>query len=545
MGIRMDLVADILSVRNYGPQLSTEVGRILVETHGLSPAAARQRISRASPEVSRLAYLPFSRNARFLYLEKDFGSDQYWRNLIKALQENNSCYGLALAALRMRGGIVLKEHFSIVCGAPMRQAKHLSPETIAERLIKASLIKEFDIPGVGNCLALIQGPDQYDSQAGDLRARHIVESILLEAVKDWIRKLGIGSYDKVKIRDDPDAPKIASFAWDLTAPSYLGGLMTIGSGVINPGFIACDVCLNGTINEVGLKPFIYKVQTLRSLGNVGRCIQIFVANRYTKAAFILAKKNGIIPATPESLFGIEVAEGLVQLSTLLRTAAGAAINPIAFDELFSKLGKIEGAAKNLRGALFEFVAAEIVRDQLSSNVRMNIIIKNRSGKKAEIDIVAQVGSRDIYFIECKGYLPSASVPEEYVKKWLTESVPNIHKYAIEHPDWSRLNLNFEFWSTGRLTDASVAMIENMASKVSPNKYTLKLRNGNEIRDLAYKTKNKELINVLDKHFINHPLSRIDGGNDPAQRIRNSKKELRETLAEDFPEGDDIEDFDDF
>ncbi|MFZ2326777.1 MAG: hypothetical protein WAW73_07660 [Rhodoferax sp.] len=67
------------------------------------------------------------------------------------------------------------EHFPIACGAPLRQSKHLSPETIFQRLQKAQLLDSYDVPGVGSCIALVQGPDRYDAGSEDIRARLIGE----------------------------------------------------------------------------------------------------------------------------------------------------------------------------------------------------------------------------------------------------------------------------------------------------------------------------------------------------------------------------------
>jgi hypothetical protein len=115
-----DLVEELLRIN--GPSLSTDLAARLQKIHGHSPAAARKRISRPSANVKRLAYLPFRRNARFLYLKSDFGSPKYWENLIHALLANKSAYGLALSALQQRGGIIPAKHFLIACGAPRQDA---------------------------------------------------------------------------------------------------------------------------------------------------------------------------------------------------------------------------------------------------------------------------------------------------------------------------------------------------------------------------------------------------------------------------------------
>src|SRR5438105_145469 len=86
-----------------GPSLSSEVAAELGLRAKMAPAAARQRLSRAHGNVRKLAGVPFPRNARFMYLEQQYGSPEYWNNLAAALIANNSALGYAIAALRQRG----------------------------------------------------------------------------------------------------------------------------------------------------------------------------------------------------------------------------------------------------------------------------------------------------------------------------------------------------------------------------------------------------------------------------------------------------------
>jgi hypothetical protein len=183
-----DLVETILKVR--GPALSSEVARVLVEKYGLSATAARKRVSRRTSGVRQLGYITFPRNARFLYLVSDFGSPKYWENLIEALLETRSAYGLALASFQQRNGIMPSAHFPGACGSPIRQQRHISAETIINRLIQAKLVGDYEIPGLGRCYGLLEGPDRYDDGEHHIRARLIAEDILLKAVKTWLQRLG-------------------------------------------------------------------------------------------------------------------------------------------------------------------------------------------------------------------------------------------------------------------------------------------------------------------------------------------------------------------
>lgn len=91
-----------------------------------------------------------------------------------------------------------------------------------ERLQAMHLVECGDVIGLGPCVALTAGGNFEDLDDARLKARLTTEKILLLAVRDCARKLGIGSYEKIALRDDAGGPpRVGTFAWDLTGPSYL------------------------------------------------------------------------------------------------------------------------------------------------------------------------------------------------------------------------------------------------------------------------------------------------------------------------------------
>jgi hypothetical protein len=492
-----------------GPCLSGDVVRILVSTHGMSATAARQRIARRPDDIKALRNLPFPRNAQFLYLKDEYGSPEFWRALVKALKSSSPSYAGALGALSVRGGIMPKQHFLIACGAPLKLTRHMSPETIVQGLVGVGLLEEREVDGVGPCIAFAKRSAAYFEQPiADMKARLIVEGIMLNAVKQWARNLAIGSYDRFETRDAGSLPQVGMFAWDLAAPSYLSGLRGAMSngGPPKPGFIVCDILLGHLQTDSGLLPFIRKCKTVRSLRNVGRCLYIFVAERYADSAFKTARSSGIIPATPQSLFGEELAAAFIELAKVLKQAATVAVDPEKFDWLFNQLGKIEGAALSLRGALFEFVVADVVRKLWGAQVTLNYKFRDAGQEIAEVDVLAVVTGRMIHFIECKGQAPHQTLDDEEVKKWLTERVPTVRRKALEHPDWKNLDMHFELWTSGGLSADATERIAKARSSISPRKYTVLHRSGAEIGALAASLNDEPLKRVLQTHFLEHPLS---------------------------------------
>lgn len=506
----MDPISEFLEIN--GPALSSDIARHLICEKGMSPAAARKRVSRGGQDLKRLQGLVFPHKASFVYLNHQFASHEYWDNLTDALIVTNSAYGFAIAALRQRGGIVSERQFSIVCGSPVRQQRQLSPETILARLRNANLVRIETVPGIGDCVALIQRDGEYRPEPELMRARLITEGIVLAAVKDWLRNLGIASYDKVALRTDEDLPRVGTFVWDLSAPCYLGHMVrTKADGRLTPGFIACDIYHGEEMTEAGVAPFIRKCTMLRALRKVGPCMQILLAERFTPGAFRMLKSCGVIPATPKSLFGEEIAEALSELTSVLHRAAHSAIDPARFEILFSKLSKIDGATSQLRGTLFEFMSGEIARLTIASDIRLNQNFQAPSKEghtdaRAEADVVAVDRNKLVTLIECKGYSPWATVPEAEFDRWLEHNVPTCYAALRRHPDFSKLALHFEFWSTAALSDESLAKFERAKAAIRPTRYTIDLKLGPDVRKTIKGTRDKGLLTAFDKHFVRDEMT---------------------------------------
>ncbi|WP_052486031.1 hypothetical protein [Ralstonia solanacearum] len=268
--------------------------------------------------------------------------------------------------------------------------------------------------------------------------------------------------------------------------------------------------LGTAVTATHLKPFITKCQTLRSLKRVGRCLQIFVSEGYEPEAFKLAKATGVIPATPASLFGEDVAAALTALTDLLSETFLCPDILGRLDVVFSRLGKIEGAAINLRGALFEFIVAEVVRRSfVSSDVRMNEIFRDDQGRKAEVDVLVVRRDHSVRFIECRGYKPGGTVPDELVERWLNGRIPLLRTAALAERFWQGHDLVFEFWTTGQLSHEALAKVAQAQATVRPGKYTLKLVDGVALKELAKSIGDASLLKTLNEHFFEHPLETVD------------------------------------
>ncbi|HEY3796708.1 MAG TPA: hypothetical protein VGL58_00010 [Caulobacteraceae bacterium] len=497
-------------LKEIGPSLSGRICKEL-EAGGLSSAAARQRISRVRHPVNRLGGLIFPKGAKFLYLDSQRNTRPYWEALIREAQESSPAYAAALAGLLSRGGVVPLRNFPIVCGSPIRQAGHLAAATILDRLTQADLVRIIDVVGIGECVSLGEAFYLRAQDDAALRARLLAEKVLISAVKDWVRKLGVASYDTIRTRDDnEEIPKVGTFAWDLSGPSYLRHMVrrSDSSGRPVPGFFVCDLGFGEHFDEAAVAAFVRKCETVGALKKLPPIWSMLVAESFSREAFNTGRSHGVMMATPDTLFGKQVAEGLRQLvDALTRAAAIAVARPEAVGQIFDNLSRIEGAAINLRGPLFEMIVGHCVVKVDGGSIDIGRKVLDRTtGKKLDVDVFRVKGDTEVWAYECKGYQPSEVVKLAAVEHWLTERVARIHDELRFEDRFQSADFHYEFWTTGDFAPDALARLEE--AKANTKRYTVGWRDGPAVREYASRVRHKEVLKMLDDHYFNHPIARL-------------------------------------
>lgn len=488
-------------LKSSGPHLSTTVAEHLCSYLGISSAAARQRVSRSKGSVKRLGVLPFPRKARFLYLEEQFASPWYWQNLREALRDNTTAYGYALAALLARDGMCLERYFPIICGAPDKQKGHLSASTVLERLLDAGLVERIASNGL-SLISIRRDAETTRKKIPAFLARLEVEKLLIENVEVWLKNLNFVSYGSVRTRYDKELPKVGTYSWDVSAPSYLNPMLKRSKeGAFTPGFWVCDVFLGKSLSANGASTFLRKCQNTRALRSLAPSMQMLVAYKFSAEAFSLLKKNGVIPATVRNLFGRESEKVLKEL---IRTLASAYRNSIDSEELDRVLNELKRQKNNLgtlKGTLFELLVRDVMRANVSGvlSIVVGHISKLDGGKEAETDVV--VHSKDgVRFIETKAYNPYHPLPDAEVDRWLDHNIPTVTKFARLQSAWRNEKLTFEIWSTAPLSADSIARIED-AKKRNVRRYSIVVKQADEIRVEFKNTRDKGLQKLLKNHFL--------------------------------------------
>ena len=489
----------ILSIT--GPCLSSELAETLVKNFGLTPSAARKRISRSSENIHKLSYIVFPHRSRFVYLTKEYASRKFWGNLYAAMRKENSSYYMAINALVKRGGMIKKSHFGIVCGSPIRQKNHISYESLLASLMKSEIVKEIS----NNQEEIYLYLNEYEDNKYTLLERQeqieLVEGIMLEQSRTWLKQLGMVSYGKSKIMgEDIINPRVGTFEWHITGPSYIHPLPQTTMQKKQPGFIACDINVNPTSTTDDINCFIKKMEMTASMKKIGRCIFIYISNSYTKDALHLAKSKGVMALTFNNVFGKRNSSSVEKISQIL---SGSLKKVAAADEILTltkELNERNGLTKNLKGKLFEHLCAEIKR-RLSNNPTILIgrEYKSFDGEVAESDVTSISHDMEISFIECKGIKRGSLLDESEVDKWLDKRIPTLLSYCKTHPDYVNIKKKFELWVTGDLSEESRNKIKTFDEK-SKN-YSIEIKGPVELYNMVKEINDKPMKQVLISYFL--------------------------------------------
>ena len=82
----------------------------------------------------------------------------------------------------------------------------------------------------------------------------------------------------ISVRDRGKLPQVGQFAWDLTGPCYLAGMVSYMKKQIVPAFLAADIVLDHSVSLAGLRPFFSKWGSLQAQKRKARFQPMMVAD---------------------------------------------------------------------------------------------------------------------------------------------------------------------------------------------------------------------------------------------------------------------------
>jgi hypothetical protein len=265
------------------------------------------------------------------------------------------------------------------------------------------------------------------------------------------------------------------------------------------------------MDEHSIQFFIRKVQMLRASSNSGDALAILVAPGFTGKALSAGHAAGVVLATPENLFGHKVGTAIQSLVVTLKNAAAVATtNPEKLASLIDDLSEIEGAAVNMRGVLFELIAAYLARaDAVSVDVGITARDPD-TGKMADIDVLKVRSKAECIGIECKGKHPGGVVTDDEVADWLRR-IPTFRAHLVGEKRFREAAISFEIWTTGTFTADALALLG--AEKQKRTKTPIAWKDGVQVAEIAKAAKEKAIREALYEHFLRHPLSSTGAGTD--------------------------------
>ena len=488
-------------LRDIGPARTGRLVTALTQSLNSSPQAARQRLSRTDVPILRHSEVLPKREA-FFYLTDQHNSERYWENLLRDLREANTIYACAIDGLAARGGIVPVDEFHVVSGAPINLRKQVPSVVVAKTLIELGVMEEKSIGDLGRCYVA-----KYEGVTSPLtlqmfRSRRLVEGVMLDGLRMWMRRNGVGSSDKIAIRGEDHRLLVGQFKWDLTGPSYLLPLRREG---ILHGFVVADVFCEYQMNALHIRYFLRKVQTYQQTSNSGLLFPILMGRGFTSDAIKEGRKAGLMLTTPRNLFGMHVAEALDELlQTLQDATTKATVNDEHLYDLLGRLSDIEGRAGNVRGILFELMTAYIASREFGGTINVGVSHTDTAdGRSADLDVVCIPASNTVHLIECKGKGPGRTVSLKEVEKWLGK-LSVMQDYVANQGDLRERSQNYAFWTTGKFDDDALAKLNQ--EKKKRTRRPISWKDGKDIRETAARLRLKTIGNALDEHFLKHPLS---------------------------------------
>lgn len=488
-------IRDLL--RRNGPMRGSRLVE-LMKAGGLSPEAARQRLSRARRPVHKFPLKLLPKNEGFYYLEDQRNRDPFWENFLRDMREAGSGFALALDGMRARGGVVEYDQFAVISGAPANpMKKQLNAEHVRETLLKASFIDDY----YDNDKRYLALKGRRPSTAPQATA----ELILLDAVRDWARKLGFASYNKIAIRGEATQKAIGPFLFDLAGPSWFAPVQQSGG---KPGFLVADVFADGTLTENHIQYFIRKVTMLRGMKPAYSVMPVLVAEAFTGGALTAGHKAGISLATPTTMFGRRAGAAIASLVETMKNIAAyaSAESPDRIERLIVDLSDIEGRAVNLRGVLFELMCAYLARRDAAS-IDMGTTARHpKTGQKADIDVFKFTHQMSkLTCIECKGKEPGGQIDEDEIRIWLGK-IAIIRAWLSTHSNYREADHCFELWTSGTFTIDALALLND--EKAKRLKAPIDWKDGEAILAMAATGKEKAMVDAFRQHFMNHPLTEI-------------------------------------
>jgi hypothetical protein len=213
-------------------------------------------------------------------------------------------------------------------------------------------------------------------------------------------------------------------------------------------------------------------------------------------ALMALRQRSVLVGLVRNIFDDDLADLLRRLIDTIDHAAQVAKNdPDSIAMLLKGLTRIEGAAGNVRGAMFELIVGHyFARDGRWIDIRKTFREENKQG---EIDVFAMKPRVEAVFVECRGKSSSAVLTEPEVHKWLADRIPLIRSHYLQIEDFPQAHL-FELWTTGTIDPT--ALVELERAKKETKKYKIDFLDRDRVIERLKVAKLTKLVEMVEEHY---------------------------------------------
>lgn len=479
-------------LRQHGSMLSGEMAKILEVKFNMTNTAARQAISRASSPVHKLKKISFERNQSFLYLEDKYNSKQYKTELLSAIKESSKTYYSIILIIQNNGGYISKKILPSFTSIPIGNiVRHKRFDVIIADLISCGIICALNEDYYQLNVMFFPG---FKFSLNRTKAIELTKKTVIDDFYTWARNVNFVSYNSGKTIYEQG--EFCKLQWCFTAPTYLSDLKDRKTE--KAGFIVADVLLGTRGDLEDIEFFINKINIAKSFKKTPNFIPVLITDNLTKSALSKLKQYGVLCAVISNFFDAQYDKLLKELLNLITNSTAIfQNNPEKLSEYVDKISKIEGKLGNLIGDLFELSVAFYYKKRGCEYLDTNKII-NFQGQQKEIDVFV-IREGKCIIVECKGL--RNKLDDSYVKKWISENVPIIYKWANER--YPEFQIEFELWCTGGFSELGLEKLSK--AKETTKKYAINFWEKEKIVCFAKQYK----CNVLEKcieQYIQNDIS---------------------------------------
>ena len=471
-----------------GPLLASEIKEILKSTLNITDDAARQQISRAKGNVERLRSFSFPKNEYFLFLRNHYKTDLFYSNLTEALIKSRSATGNTIAAFQCLSGKICEEKFKVISGA-RSGAKRKTIDTISKELESVDLIQEI---GCKEKKISLSSQLSKQNELSD-EIVEVMDEVLFANLQEWLKKNSLVSYNKIKHYGE-----FSNYFWDITAPTYLRPFITKTSDSVKPGFLVADYFPQTNVPAEAVEYFISKVSSVAAKRSVRPFLPIFIALSYTQDAFNKLKENNILATTIANLLGKENEKLLYSIIDTLKNMNNKILKDDSIEsinKILKEVVRLDGEFNNLKGSLFELLAANAMFKIHGGYVEINKKFYEGNLILAEVDVMCVVGNSEILIIECKAY--KSHIDEKLIGEWINK-ISKTYNWLKKQNENNNKKFSFEYWTTSDFTEEALKLLVEKSSITK--KYTINWKNRNELLKFFREYNLSEQCKILNEYY---------------------------------------------